>query len=105
MAKAESWENLLQDAMSNSDGPNMGKVIQGLNGTPDANSSNEAMYRNCRTIILNDIESKANVFINHYNWVSKLNMWQSDHNTNRQFKKRLNAASVDDESCASVLMG
>ena len=30
-AKTESWKNLLQDAMSNSDGPNMWKVIQGLN--------------------------------------------------------------------------
>ena len=91
--------------MSNSEGPNMWKIIQGLNGTPDANSSNEAKSHNCRPITLNDIESKANVFINHYDRVSKLNMWQSDHNTNRQFKKRLNAASVDDENCASVLMG
>ena len=39
----ESWRNLLQDAMPNSDGPIMWKVIQGLNGTPDANSPNEAM--------------------------------------------------------------
>ena len=29
-AKTESWKNLLQDVMSNSDGPNMWKVIQGL---------------------------------------------------------------------------
>ena len=35
-AKAESWKDLLQDAMSNSDGPNIWKVIQDLNGTPDA---------------------------------------------------------------------
>ena len=35
-AKSESWKDLLQGAMSNSDGPNMWKVIQGLNGTPDA---------------------------------------------------------------------
>ena len=41
-AKTESWKNLLQDVMSNSDGPNMWKVVQGLNGTPDANSPNEA---------------------------------------------------------------
>ena len=43
----KSWKNFLQDAMSNSDGgPNMWKVIQGLNGTPDANSPNEAMSHN-----------------------------------------------------------
>ena len=101
-AKTESWKNLLQDAMSNSDGPNMWKVIQGLNGTPDANSPNEAMSHNGRTIT--DIKCKANIFINHYARVSKLNMSQSDRDTNRQFKKHLNALSVDNESCVPLLM-
>ena len=89
--------------MSNSDDPNMWKVIQGLNGTPDANSPNEAMSHKGRTIT--DTKSKANVFINHYARVSKLNMSQSDRDTNRQFKKCLNVPSVDDESCAPRLMG
>ena len=66
--------------MSNLDDPNMWKVIQDLNGTPDANSPNEAMSHNGRTIT--DIKSKANVFINHYARVSKLNMLQSDRDTN-----------------------
>ena len=35
-AKTDSWNDLLQDAMSNSDDPNMWKVIQGLSGAPDA---------------------------------------------------------------------
>ena len=82
-AKTESWKNLLQDAMSNSDDPNMWKVIQGLNGTPDANSPNEAIPHNGRTIT--DIKSKANVFINHYTRVSKLNMSQSDRDINRHW--------------------
>ena len=63
-AKTESWKDLLQSAMSNSDGPNMWKIIQGLNGTPDTNSPNEAMSHNSRTIT--DIKSKANIFINNY---------------------------------------
>ena len=88
--------------MSNSDGPSMWKVIQGLNGTPDANSSVEAMSHNGRKIT--DIKFKANVFINHYARVSKLNMSQSDRVTNRQFKKRIKVPSVDDESCAPLLM-
>ena len=79
-AKTESWKNLLQDAMSNSDGPNIWKVIQGLNDTPDANSPNEAMSHNGRTIT--DIKSKANIFINHYARVSKLKMSQSDSEIN-----------------------
>ena len=72
-----------------------GKVIQGLNGTPDANSPNKAMSHNDRTIT--DINSKADVFINHYARVSKLNMSQSDCDTNRQFKKRLKVPSADEE--------
>ena len=63
-AKTESWKDLLQDVMSNSEGPKMWKVIQGLNGTPDANSPNEAMSHDGRTIT--HLKSKANVFINHY---------------------------------------
>ena len=43
----ESWKDLLHDAMSNSDEPNMWKVIQGLNGTPDANSP----MKLCHTIV------------------------------------------------------
>ena len=88
--------------MSNSDGPNMWKIIQGLKGTPDANSPNEAMSHNGRTIT--DIKSKANVFINHYARVSKLSMSQYDRDTNWQFNKRIKAPSVDNESCAPLLM-
>ena len=83
-AKTECWKNLLQDAMSNSDGPNMWKFIQGLNGTPE--------------------RSKANVFINHYAKVSKLKMLQSDRDINRQFKKSIKVLSADDESCAPILI-
>ena len=101
-AKTESWKMLHQDAMSNSDNPNMWKVIQGLNGTPDVNSPNEAMSHKGWTIT--DIKSKANIFINHYARVSKLNMSQSDRDTNRQFKKRIKVPSVNDESCAPLVM-
>ena len=88
--------------MSSSDGPNMWKVIQDLNSTLDVNSSNEAMSHNGRTIT--DIKSKANVFINHYARVSKVNMSQSERDTNQQFKKRIKVPSADDESCAPLLM-
>ena len=87
--------------MFNSDGPNMWKFIQGLNGTPDANSPNESMSHNGWTIT--DTKSKANVFIYHYTRVSKLNMSQSDCDTNWQ--KRFNVAYVGEESCAPLLMG
>ena len=58
--------------MSSSSGPVIWKVIQDLNGNPDANTPNEAISHEGRTIT--DIKSKANIFINHYAWVNKLNM-------------------------------
>ena len=88
--------------MSNSDGPNMWKIIQGLNGTHDANSLNETMSHDGRTIT--DIKSKANVFINHYTRVSKISMSQSNRDTNRQFRKRCNAPSVAIETSVPLLM-
>ena len=78
--------------MSNSNGPNMWKLIQGLNGTPDANPPNEAMSRNGRT--KTDVKLKANVFINHYVRVSKFNMSQSDREINRQFKNTLSSCTI-----------
>ena len=80
-AKTVSWKNLLQDAMSNLEGPNMWKVIQGGNGCPDANSHNETMSHNGETIT--GVKSKANIFINHYARVSRLHMSKSDRDTNR----------------------
>ena len=88
--------------MSNSDSRNMWKVIQDLNGTSDANSPNEAISHNGRTIT--DIKSKVNVFINHYARVSKLKMSQSDRDTNRQLKKRIKVSCVHNEGCAPLLM-
>ena len=88
--------------MSNSDGPNMWKVIQGLNGTPDANSPNEAMSHKGRTNT--DTKSEANVFINHYARVSKLKMSQYDPDINWQFRKSIKVLSADDEICTPILM-
>ena len=76
VAKAESWKDLLQEAMSSSDGPNMSKVIQGLNDAPGAKSSNETMSHNGCTIT--NIKSKVDIFINHYARVSILIMSQAD---------------------------
>ena len=54
---------------------------------------------------ITNIKSKANVFINYYTRVSKLNMSRVDWDLNRQFKKRLNVPSADDETCAPLQMG
>ena len=80
----------------------MWKVVQGLNGTPDANFPNEATTSNDRTIT--NIKTKANIFVNHYARGSKLNMLKADRDLNRHFKKELDAPSADDESCAPLQM-
>ena len=85
--KTESWKDLLQDALSNSDSQNMWKVIQGLNGGP------VAMSQEGRTIT--DIKSKNNKFINKYVRVSSLSMSQDHQVLNRQFKKRINAPYIE----------
>ena len=68
--------------MSNSNGANMWQVIQSLNGTPGANSPNEDMSHNGRA--LTRIKTKANIFVNHYAKVSKLNMSKADRDLSLQ---------------------
>ena len=70
--REKAGKAFFKDPMSSSSGPVMWKVIQDLNGTPDANTPNEAISHEGRTIT--DIKSKANIFIKHYTWVNKLNM-------------------------------
>ena len=98
-AKTESWKDLPEDAMSNSDCPNW-KVIQ---GTPDASCPYEAMSHESRTIT--DIKFKTNVFISHYVKVRKLKKWRVDQDLNRKFKKRIKRPSDDDENFATLQMG
>ena len=98
-----SSKGYFQQTATYGDSPNMWKVIQGYNGTPDATSPNKAMSHYGRTTT--DIKSKANAFVNHYARVSKLSMLQADSDTNEQFKKRLKAPSIDNESCVPLLLG
>ena len=63
--------------MSDSDESNIWKGIQGLNGTPDTNSPNEAMSHNGHTIT--GIKTKAKIFVNHSTRVIKLNMLKANH--------------------------
>ena len=90
--------------MSNSNGPNMWKVIQSLNGTLDANSTNDAMSHNGRTFTR--IKTKANIFVDYYAKVSKLNISKTDRDLNRHFKKQLDAPSINKiKCCAPLQMG
>ena len=88
--------------MSNNDGPDVWKVIRGLNSTLGTNSPSEAISHNGCTIT--DTKSNANIFINHYARVRKLHMTNEDHDLNRLLKKCLNTPPVDNESCFSINM-
>ncbi len=102
-AKETSWRELLEDAMTTADETKMWKIIRGLNGTPDANSPNEAMKHEGRTIT--DNEAKGNIFAQHYARISNPPMKREDRDLNRKVLKRLEAPTVDDESCCSLKMG
>ena len=79
------------------------KVINGLNGAPEANSTNEAMCHNSRTIT--DVEGKVNIFVNHYARASNLPMSGKDHNFIRAFKKRIDCSSTEKKNCSKLATG
>ena len=89
-AKAESWKNLLEDAITEKSSDELWKIVKTLDGCPDTNSPNEALVHKGRRITSN--KRKANVFMQHYASVSKLNFTKEDRDTNRELKKRLSNA-------------
>ena len=100
-AKTDRKE-VLEGAMTNTNNRDMWKVMKGLNGTPEANSPNEAMSQHGR--LITDAKAKANIFVNHYARVSNLPMSAADQQPNRDLKKRLDAPSTDNESCSKFTM-
>ena len=84
-AKAESWRDLLEDTTRSTD--ELWKIVKSLDGCPDTNSPNEALLHNGRRITSN--KRKANVFMQFYASVSKLQFNKEDCDTNRELKQRL----------------
>ena len=94
-AKADSWKDLLAGAGVTGDQDEMWKIVKGLNGTPDTNSPSEAMVHNNKAIT--NPKKKSNVFASHYANVSKLTMTREDRDFNREFKRKLENSSTDNE--------
>ena len=90
LAKAESWRNLLDDAITEKSSNELWKIVETLDGCPDTNSPNEALSHKGRLITSN--KKKADVFMQHYASVSKLKLDKNDRATNRDLKKRLSKA-------------
>ena len=100
--KTDSWKELLEGAMTNTSGKDMWKVINGLNSTPEANSSSESMSHIGCTIT--DSKAKGSSFINHYARASNLSMTTENQNLIREFKKRIDSPSTANESCFKITM-
>ena len=89
-AKEESWRDLLEDSITGKSSEEMWKVVKTLDGCPDSNSPNEALLHKGRRITSN--KKKADVFMQYYASVSKLNISKQDRNINCKLKQQLSAA-------------
>ena len=101
-AKDECWEDLLKDVVNGEDETKLWRTIKSLNGTPSTNSPNEAMIHEGKTITTS--REKANVFMNHYANISKLQLSKKERDLNRNLKKSLDAPTVGNESTSDFTM-
>ena len=84
-AKKQSWNELLSSALPDQDPTKVWQIVKSLNGTPCANSPNEALVHNSKT--LTDPKAKANAFAQHYANDSSLKMSKEDKGLNLRCKK------------------
>ena len=103
-AREQTWKEYLDEAINEKDDTKIYKIIKSLNGSPDTNSSNEALVHNNR-IITSDIR-KADTFVKHYAAVSRHNFTKEEREINRQAKKILSKSSAEDTSasCSNFTM-
>ena len=95
-AKTEAWKKVLADSDPSCDDSKMWKVIRSLNGTPESNSPNEAMAYRGRLITSN--KRKADIFVNHYSTISKVQLSKEDRAEHRSLKSKLREARTTDAS-------
>ncbi|MEL6855582.1 MAG: endonuclease/exonuclease/phosphatase family protein, partial [Cyanobacteria bacterium J06607_13] len=93
-AKCEAWRQVLDDASAHHNDAKMWRVVGSLNGTPDANSPNEAMSHNGRLITSN--KRKADLFVGHYANVSRLKTTKADRVQNRRLKSDVRSARSEE---------
>ena len=101
-AKTEAWQKVLADADTSSDDSKMWRVIKSLNGTPDSNSPNEAMAYRGRLITSN--KRKADIFVNHYSNISRLQLSKEDRAEHRSLKSKLREARTTKASVQPFTM-
>ena len=101
-SKKQSWNELLSCALPDQDPTKVWQIVKTLNGTPCANSPNQALVHNSKTLA--DLKAKANAFAQHYANVSSLKMSKEDKGLNLRCKKIVEGSSVDDMSCAVITL-
>ena len=101
--RTESWKNLRHDASPTPTVQTCGKLFKVLT----VRLVLTLLTKLCPTTVEQSLilNLKLTSSLTNYARVSKLSMLQSNRDTNQQFKKRLKGPSVDDESCAPLLMG
>ena len=96
-AKAESWKEVVGEALATEDEGKMWNFIKTLNGTPNTNSPNEVLVVNGKTISSN--VKKADAFIEQYADVSRLSFTKEERDENRKAKVMLRGGqNVNDRS-------
>ena len=93
--KEQSWKDLLDSAIAETDDSGLWKIVKSLNGCPDSNSPNEVMIHNGKTIISN--EKKDDIFSQHYARVSRLCFTKRERRLHLKAKRKVRALSTDKE--------
>ena len=101
-AKAESWKEVLEDAINGTDERKMWTFIKSLNGTPDNNSPNEVMKH--KGVIISSNNKKADIIASHYAKVSSHTFTAEERKLNLKCKRLLKSASANNHSCAKFNM-
>ena len=101
-SKKQSWNELLSCALPDQDPTKVWQIVKTLNGTPCANSPNQALVHNSKTLA--DLKAKANAFAQHYANVSSLKMSKEDKGLNLRCKLMVEGPSVDNMSCAVITL-
>ena len=108
-AKVEAWSEFVENLEDSDDVSKIWRTVKALDGAPTSSAPNEALKipvtdsktGKTRTKTIVSSVGKADAFAKHYAKVSSLKFSAAERNQNRTAKQKINAPSVDDQSCSS----
>jgi len=108
-AKLDAWSEFIENLEDSDDVCKIWRTIKSLDGAPTSSAPNEALQiwvtdtktgkKRQKTIVTN--VGKADAFVKHYAKVSSLEFSKEEREQNRLAKQKINAPTVDDQSCGS----